>query len=283
MKYHFFSAGYSEKKSVLIFMIVLVGMYLFWFFFFQPEKEMKAEDIEAINELNEKLTALSEAEIKDTIFDFNPNTIPEEKLKLLNLNPVVITNWLKKREKYPFREPCDVLWVKGLSKYDFLRLQGNMVFQNSEPKREKVFYAEKENKEPVFRHKVKQQTEPFNLNTITEEKLNALGIRDFIALRLVKFRDKLGGFYSTEQLKDIFGIKEFELEKLSAGYIQQDDLQKRDFSTQSFKDVLSHPYINYELCKRIFNLKDSLKTEQFSDLKENLPPDSYKKIAPYFY
>lgn len=284
MKPHFFDASFSEKKGLLILVYVLMLLLLIWLLFFQAEEGLSHNDYEQLTSLEKQLAVLKKAE-KDTLFYFNPNTITEAELKLLKVNPVAIENWLEKREKYAFNKPGDVLWVRGLSKYDYLKLQKYMVFEekkkNEFQKKEAYKYASTiEKQKPVKSTSAKPK--PFNLNTITQTELEALNVRSYIAERLVKFRESLGGFYSTNQLKDVYGIKEFELKILSSGYIEQNEIATKNWSEESFKELLSHPYVDYELCKRLFNLKDSLKANQFSELDGYLPSTDYNRLDPYF-
>ncbi len=283
MRRHFLSASFSEKKNLLILVYIVILAILLWLLFFQSEEKINQQDQSQFDRINEQLSVLTKAE-KDTFFYFNPNTITEAQLKQLKVNPVALENWLKKRDKYAFRKPDDVLWVKGLSKHKYLQLQKYMVFE------EKETPAFKQKTTYNYTSEVKQQKstikytepKPFDLNTITQNELEAMKIRSYIAERLVKFRESLGGFYAKIQLQDIYGIKEFELKILSSGYIKQNEIVSKNWSQQSFKELLSHPYVDYELCKRIFFLKDSLKANQFSELEGFLQAEDYQKLKAYY-
>lgn len=57
---------------------------------------------------------------------------------------------------------------------------------------------------------------PINLNTCTKEELMAIdGIGDARAEAILAYRDKLGGYTSVEQLKDISGIGDKTFEKIA--------------------------------------------------------------------
>lgn len=57
---------------------------------------------------------------------------------------------------------------------------------------------------------------PLNLNTCTKEELMAIdGIGDARAEAIIAYRDKLGGYSSVEQLKDISGIGDKTFAKIA--------------------------------------------------------------------
>jgi len=55
-------------------------------------------------------------------------------------------------------------------------------------------------------------------------------------------------------------------------------------NTASFKELLSIPYINYDLCKKIFQFKDEVaELQSIEELKniEGFPEDKYDRIVLY--
>lgn len=96
----------------------------------------------------------------------------------------------------------------------------------------------------------------FNLNNATKEQLKEVrGIGDFYADRIIKFRDKLGGFYSKNQLYEVYGL---DSSVVSETFKHLDDsklLTSKNIAinTDSFKGVLAHPYLKYEEVQAIFN------------------------------
>ena len=118
----------------------------------------------------------------------------------------------------------------------------------------------------------------FNLNSATASELMQVnGIGEVLSARIIKFRDKLGGFHSKEQLYDVYGLEEEVVARLFA---MLDDKplvvwQKVQINTDSFKEVLKHPYLNYENVKVVFNNRplDSAKIcDLFRDKCSSLEP-----------
>lgn len=88
------------------------------------------------------------------------------------------------------------------------------------------------------------------------------GIGPVLSKRIVKYRDLLGGFYSVEQLSEVYGIDSEVMEQIRASVvIETFDLVKLSLSTGEFKDLLKHPYLNYQqlVCLRnALKYKDSI-------------------------
>lgn len=126
---------------------------------------------------------------------------------------------------------------------------------------------------------------PIELNTADSSTLIRIkGIGPYYASKILKYRNRLGGFYSPDQLKDI-QFQYLNIDTLlhffhaSLRYIQ-----KKDMDTMSFKAILKHPYLEYEDVQLIFNAKRKWGNINYSILEEKkiLAPYKLKKIKPYF-
>jgi DNA uptake protein ComE-like DNA-binding protein len=61
-------------------------------------------------------------------------------------------------------------------------------------------------------------------------------------------------------------------------------IQKQNVNTIEFKQLLKNPYIDYDLCKKIFNYRDEVaELQNISELKniEGFPLDKYDRIVLY--
>jgi DNA uptake protein ComE-like DNA-binding protein len=66
----------------------------------------------------------------------------------------------------------------------------------------------------------------------------------------------LGGFASVDQLKEVYGI-DAELYSKISPYIKPDgNYSKININKLEFKQLLSHPYLNYKQVKAIVGLRD---------------------------
>lgn len=154
-------------------------------------------------------------------------------------------------------------------KFDVIEKYEERKKYSSKPKYEAAFSAEKK----------------LNLNKSTEDDLQKInGIGPVLSQRIIKYRDFLGGFSSSNQLNEVYGLKPEMVSKLTEITFANDSIKKIDFNSDSIKYLISHPYINYKLAKTIINYRkvhgDYTDSQQLLNLK--LMSDSlYQKIYPY--
>ncbi len=110
-------------------------------------------------------------------------------------------------------------------------------------------------------------------------------IRDYDAKRIVTYRERLGGFYSTSQLLEVYGISEEKYKDIMLR-IKMDTIALRqlDINNASFKTVMKHPYINgYENTKAIFRCLEYGPYENWEDFckTSNLKVENLEGLKHY--
>lgn len=109
------------------------------------------------------------------------------------------------------------------------------------------------------------------------------GIGSYRAKKIIRHRRRLGGFCTIEQLAEI-DLKPQDYSKWIT--IDKDEIKRINLNTTPFKELLSHPYLNYEQVKALFNLKrEANKIISFKQL-EFLPEFSQKQVSQlksYFF
>ena len=126
-----------------------------------------------------------------------------------------------------------------------------------------------------------------DINKATLKDFTAIeGVDEYISERIIKYRSKLQGFSFKEQLFEVWGLDELIANKiLSTFSIKNTPLIKKvNINTASFKEVLSNPYIDYELCIQIFDYKDEVaELQSISEIKniEGFPIKKYNRIVLY--
>jgi len=87
--------------------------------------------------------------------------------------------------------------------------------------------------------------------------LDLPGIGPVFAKRIIKYRQMLGGFAYPEQLKEVYGMDSARL----SGFIKQiridtSGIRRIDINKATFKELLAHPYLEYEQVKAIARFRD---------------------------
>ena len=83
------------------------------------------------------------------------------------------------------------------------------------------------------------------------------GIGPTLASKIVRFREKLGGFYSIEQVKETYGLQDSMFQKIKSHLIIQQGIQMINVNTVSLEVLSAHPYCKYHFAKIILNYRDA--------------------------
>lgn len=110
------------------------------------------------------------------------------------------------------------------------------------------------------------------------------GIGSVYSKRIIKFRNYLGGFYSLEQLKEVYGIDE-ELFLSIKKHLTIDARKIRQFNVNSdtFCYKFRHPYLEKEEIKALLKQKKEGTIIQKEEIKKllSLSEEKWKKLSPY--
>lgn len=134
-------------------------------------------------------------------------------------------------------------------------------------------------------NKIKPRKQSIELNTVDSAGLvKVRGIGPFYASRIIRYRERLGGYYSVKQLKEL-KMKYFNVDSCASLFtVDQSLILKSDLDTMSFKAILKHPYLEYEDVQMIYNAKRKYGHLSYAVLEEHkvLAPHKLKKMKPYF-
>lgn len=111
------------------------------------------------------------------------------------------------------------------------------------------------------------------------------GIGPVLSARIIKYREALGGFYDVDQLREVYGI-DSETFRLILPYLSVDAslIKKLTVNDASFKELLHHPYLDYEEVKRIVQFREKngpfKSPDMLYDLNE-LDSNRIARLLPY--
>jgi DNA uptake protein ComE-like DNA-binding protein len=134
---------------------------------------------------------------------------------------------------------------------------------------------------------VKKEKGTKDLNSATAEDLmEVYGIGETLSERIVKFRDRLGGFLVNEQLYDVYGLKPEVAEKalLKFQVIKVPTLDKININKAGIEELSQLIYINKSLASNIIDYRD--KNGSFASFQElsnvdAFPTEKLDRIALY--
>lgn len=118
----------------------------------------------------------------------------------------------------------------------------------------------------------------------TTELLLIRGIGRYTAVQIVRYRERLGGFYSPEQLRDEVFDK-LSLDTLLYRFTADTTaVQRMDVNRASIDRLQRHPYIRYEQAKAIYDLRrKKVHLESIEDLRTlpEMTEEDLRRVAPY--
>ncbi len=194
-------------------------------------------------------------------FPFNPNTITEEEWLQMGLTDRQVRNIMNYKAKGgKFYSKNDLGKLYTISEEEFAQLEPFIVLPevsrgaSSKP-------SSKKQETPSYEEKPKPEKKAIpivDLNTVDSTTLVELPqIGPYTAVRIIEFREKLGGFVDKEQLRDVKGMDDARFAAIQP-YINLGtiEIRKVDVNREDFKTLVHHPYLSYEQVKRIVNQRE---------------------------
>ncbi len=249
--------GFSRNETNA-FIILLPLMFSIIFivpaykgFFSHQEEEYAQEQ----KELDSLITHWVAKEKKDSVssqtnelFQFNPNTATKDELIDIGFSPYLATrleNYRSKGGKFIIKS--DLLKLYGMDTALYTTLYSWIDL----PTEKSVRKAEEKKIVKDDRNKIKEK---FDLNKADSLQLISIyGIGGTLSARIIKYRNRLGGFISGEQLKEVYGLDTTVVNELiKKSFIEENFRPKTlDINLATEKELAAHPYLKYALAKAI--------------------------------
>jgi DNA uptake protein ComE-like DNA-binding protein len=193
----------------------------------------------------------------------------------------VLTPWLKRKERFDFSAyaaEVEAFYQAMGAGADTVKAHSgnNHTEQGSYPVR-----TSQQQKKTASRESLVVE-----LNAADSAGLDALrGIGPKLSVRIIRYRDLLGGFFCKEQLFEIYGMDSARVKSL-LDHVRVDTLliRKTDINNATFSELLRHPYLNIDAVKAIVNYRN--RNGPFHSVGElqttNVVSDSlFRLIRPY--
>jgi competence protein ComEA len=245
----------------------------------QRDKDYTRSYDENDNEFQYQPT-LTKSFANDELFRFDPNTLSIEGWQKLGLSEKTSKTIDKYRSKGgKFYKPEDIKKIWGMPEGFYERVKYYIMMapvQNNYQQNsfEKLAYTEPE-KEVVI----------VNINEADTSAFIALrGIGSKLAARIVNFRDKLGGFYSVDQVGETYGLPDSTFQKIKASMQLAGSVKKLNINTASKDELKTHPYIKWNLANAIVEYRNQHGAFKSLDDLKNIAvinEANFKKVVHY--
>ncbi|WP_378986756.1 ComEA family DNA-binding protein [Pedobacter lithocola] len=215
------------------------------------------------------------------LFKFDPNTIDAAGWETLGLSPKQaqsIVNYRNKGGKFYKAEDLKRMYTISPEMYNKL-----------------LPYVDIENKGGTFEKNdfqyekqeyVKRAPVVIEINQADSAGLDQIkGIGPAFATRILKYRERLGGFYKKEQLMEVYGLDSIKFNEIKDQVlINPSAIRTININTADFNSLKSSPYLSYKQINAIIQYrKQHGNYKSANDLKKVaiLTPQVVDKLTPY--
>ena len=217
---------------------------------------------------------------------FNPNTADSATMVHCGLRPFQAHNVMRYRAAGGhWRNAEHFSKLYGLSPEDYQRIAPYLIF--SESPAPTATGSERRRADSIHQHRT--YPEKFSegtvvdLNTADTTVLKRIpGIGSYYSRKICEYRERLGGFLDCNQVKEIEGLpdgieKWFTVSATSPS-------RKIAINRATFKELVRHPYLNYDQVKSIVNYRQKFGTiHSFQELSldTNFCATDFSRLSPY--
>jgi DNA uptake protein ComE-like DNA-binding protein len=286
-KISFFKFTKVQRVGILFLFMIIISLqlvYLYVDFDVICNKEYKKQQWLSLQTEVDSLKQNSSNEIHK-IFPFNPNFISDYKGYKLGMSVEEIDRLLafRKQNKY-VNSALEFQDVTKVSDSLLKTIAPFFKFPDwvSHKKKSKE-YKDYANTNFVKSEKIVQ----IDINQATQEDLIKInGIGEIISLRILTQKEKLGGFVSMEQLKEIWGLSPEVILYLNKFFVvsKLPNVPKIDVNNASLKELSQFYYFKYDLARQIVKCRSmNGNFKNIDDLIKinNFPVDKAKIIDLY--
>lgn len=282
----------AEFNGLILLLSLILLSYLFPFiyrYYYHQENVLNANDVAAIQELKlesnktslypDRYTPKDHSQRKNkpeiVYFYFDPNIIDVNKWQLLGLSlkqAQSIVNYVAKGGRFYKPEDLKKMYTISPQKYEELL----PYVQIANQKQENTFKSSFIKKEPVM----------VEVNNADTTELTLIrGIGPAFAKRIVKYRERLGGFYQKEQLMEVFGIDSAKYGQIKDEVmVNKENLKKININVVQYDELKNHPYLTGKQANALIQYrKQHGNYKSAEDLNKVLilSPEIIQKISPY--
>lgn len=262
----FFYFSLSERRAIYVLLVLIAVLVVAIVWTPAPEVQSvnvvaEADSLVLSQKYNEEQKSFTkkeriQEEVSIVLTPFDPNLADSIEFLRLGLPSYVIKNVIKYRQKGGrFSTPESFARIYGLTEAKFKELQPYIYISEEfikKPNRKKSAQER-----PKREEKVDSLQKPFkypegmlvDVNTADTTELKKIpGIGSGIARRIVAYRNRLGGFYTLEQLNEV----EFVTADLLKWFkLEGDSVRKLPINRVGLDKLRAHPYINFYQAKVI--------------------------------
>jgi competence protein ComEA len=295
----YLSFGKRDRIGILAVLALILIIYLIPRFYSGSSKELSIKESALIQQSIDSLASKDPAPEDDNsryprqknmpqrpitaeLFSFDPNTLGGEGWRRLGLSEKTSRTIEKYRQKGGrFYKAEDLRKIWGLPAGFYERVKDHIIIGPLEkPVAHEYQSFSKKVGENINRPAL------ININEADTILLDALpGIGMKLAARILNFRDRLGGFYSVDQVAETYGLPDSTFQKIKTRlFVGDNPVRKININLATKEDLKTHPYFKWTLANAIVEYRTQHGDyKSVDELKKISIIDevTFKKLFPY--
>ena len=289
-KSHFWYHKSQRNGIFILILLIVIFQFIIVFVDFYSEEKVNIDTpkVIAFHHQIDSLRKISLENSRLKFFPFNPNYITDYKGAQLGMSLVEIDKLLAFRKTGKFiNSKKEFQKVTSISDSLLHSISPYFKFPDWVVKKKQNRQLSTSRDTRLFAKKSKYILTSTDINLAVKEDLKTInGIGEKLSERIIKYRSKLQGFSKLNQLYEVWGLDTEVVDKLLLIFkvVNLPNIKKINVNTVSFRELLKNPYLDYELCKKIFEYKDEVaELQDISELKNiiGFPLDLYDRIVLY--
>lgn len=288
-----FKFNKQERSGIFFLLLIIVALQIGYFVFRSLQDDISKNSITSDVVMQTKIDLLKlKALQKDSvkIYPFNPNFITDYKGYTLGMSVQEINRLHAFRAKGKYiNSQEDFQKVTQVSDSVLSAFSSYFKFPEWTIKnKQNNSSSKKGNVERNISVPSNELAETIiDINSATAEELKVInGIGEKLSGRIIKFRDRLGGFLVEEQLYDVYGLESDVVERAIKRFkvLNPPQIEKININTASVKMLMKLIYLQKNVAIDIVDYRNSKGTiDSFAELSniESFPSEKVDRIALY--
>jgi competence protein ComEA len=294
-RYFGFSRGETNGFFLLLLLTFLAGVAPFLFYTGTPPDTTRQDqaDLDSLvaqleTRANPPPSALPGRARQQPLQKFNPNALSRQQWLALGLSAYATANVLKYRERAGgFRYKEQLARIYGLPPALYQELAPYIDLPSRERGGARASRPRARRPPDLPRPRVRYRLAAFDINTADTARLKQIrGIGPAFSGRIIRFRDKLGGFAHIGQLAEVYGLPPEVVDSLHKYTFIQPGFHPRQIAlnTAPLQELQAHPYLGYRTARLILAYRTQhgpfQSLEDLSRIRQ-ISPGQLEKMRPY--
>jgi len=285
-----FTYSKQERSGIFFLLLIIVALQVVFYVVKYTSSNVEG-NLSIDRDIQDKIDALKQnSKQKDSIriYPFNPNFISDYKGYTLGMSIEEIDRLHAFRAEHKFVNNSEE-FQKITHVSDSLLKEISPYFKFPEWAKNK-YASQKKIPSASFQRELDIQKDNFqikDLNSATADDLKSIsGIGEKLALRIIKFRNRLGGFIVDDQLYDVYGLEPDVVKRTYERFkvLRQPKIEKINLNSASVEEISKLIYIRFNIATKIVEYREvNGSFSSFDELTkiEDFPIDKIHRIKLY--